>query len=322
MSAVTISISEPPEQELDVLGDTLAAMRFRGTSLYRSEMVAPWGVKTPCQSEMRGHFSGGDPNSRVVMFHVVVEGEVVMGDDDGEEVVVRTGDIVIFAGGHRHEVRQGNPTAPIPVEGMAPTPGATVTFGEGPPTAVMMCGLFILRDTELNPLLDALPDMLVLKHDSRSAALYEMLVTEFATPGAGRNALLDRAAEMLFILAVRDVANVADRAPWFRAIEDPHVGRAIRLIHADPAADWSVEKLASAAGVSRSGLAARFRATLGLSPGKYLTRWRMNLATRLLNDRSLGLAEVAQQVGYTSEFAFSRTFKRHLGMAPSLWRKR
>lgn len=114
--------------------------------------------------------------------------------------------------------------------------------------------------------------MVVLRHDSHSAATFHLLLSVFSAPGPGRDALLDRATEMLFILALRDVAALPDKAPRFRAVEDPHVGRALRSIHEAPAQDWTVAKLAASAGMSRSGLASRFQATLGLSPGRYLTR--------------------------------------------------
>lgn len=316
------SLSEPPDGDIDVLGDALAALRFTGSALYRSEMQAPWAVESPRQSMLKGYFlPDSEVNSRVAMFHAVVEGDIVLELHTGEAIEAGPGDIVIITGGEQHVSRQGQPKNRIRVEGAFPRPGATLRAGDEP-TAVVMCGMFVLRNTTFNPLLDALPETLFLEADSRSAALYGVLLAEFTTPGPGRLALLDRAAEMLFILAVREVATTTESAPWFRALHDPHVGRAIRNIHRDPAADWTVEKLASLAGVSRSGLAARFQDTLGLSPGKYLTRWRMNVAMRLLPDRSLGLSEVAERVGYTSEFAFSRAFKRHIGVAPSSWRKR
>ena len=314
------SLSEPPGGDIDVLGDALAALRFTGSALYRSEMQAPWAVESPSQSVLKSYFLPDDADSRVAMFHAVVEGDIVLEVHTGEAIEAGPGDIVIITGGEQHVSRQGQPEKRLRVEGAFPRPGATVRVGDTP-TAVVMCGMFVLRNTTFNPLLEALPETLFLKADSRSAGLYSLLLAEFTTPGPGRLTLLDRAAEMLFILAVREVATKTESAPWFRAIHDPHVGRAIRNIHRDPAADWTVEKLASLVGVSRSGLAARFQDTLELSPGKYLTRWRMNVATRLLPDRSLGLSEVAERVGYTSEFAFSRAFKRHIGVSPSSWRK-
>lgn len=322
MSSVTMSVSEPAEEELDVVGEALTATRLHGSALYRSEMVAPWAIRSWTQEDLRAQLAPDDPNARVVMFHAVVEGEVEYVDHTDRSVTAGPGEIVLFAGGHQHDSRQGTPDTWLSSGGVAPGPWATLRFGDEPPTAVTLCGILVLRDTELNPLLEALPDMVLLPRDSRSAASFQTLVSIFDAPGPGRGALLDRAAEMLFILAVRDISGFEDRAPWFRAIEDPHVGRAIRAIHRDPAADWSVERLAGASGISRSGLAARFKATMQVSPARYLTRWRMYLATRMLRDRSASISEVAEGVGYASEFAFSRAFKRHLGIAPSEWRKR
>ena len=320
MSTDPENLSENSEDSVDVLGETLAAMRLTGTNLYRAELEAPWAVESPCQADLQAMFANGDDAARVLIFHAVTKGEVTMIADDGERFSASAGDICIFAGGRKHELRQGDPDRRMSIQELTPEPGATVRLGQTI-TAGMMCGCFVLRDTVLNPLLSALPNVMFLGRNSRSAALYEVLTSEFAAPGAGQRALLDRAAEMMFILAVRDVADVMDGTSWFRAVADPHVGRAIGRMHENPEADWTLDKLAAVAGVSRSGLAARFRDTLGMPPGRYLTEWRMNLATRLLHDRALGLSEIAERVGYTSEFAFSRAFKRHIGVAPSVWRK-
>ncbi len=307
----------------DVLDDVLATLQIRGVAVVRSERVAPFTMTSWTQAQLQAHFADGEPDSRVVMLEAVVEGEVILTDHTGADWAAGPGDIVLFAGGQQHRMRQGDAQAPTDI-GSTPSPSPWTVLGAdgASPTAVWVCGIFVLRDTPLNPLVEALPDVLVLDRGSRTAAMYPFLMSGFAGPTPGRNALLDRAAEMLFILAIQEVAMSATCPRWFGAIRDVHVGRAIQAIHQDPGADASIEQLATVAGVSRSGLTARFRATLGLSPGRYRARWRMNLAARLLKDRSLGLAEVAERVGYANEFAFSRAFKRQLGVAPSVWRKR
>ena len=155
------------------------------------------------------------------------------------------------------------------------------------------------------------------------ASTVRQLLTEVDTLRPGSREMLGRMMEMLFFEMLRRYVGRLPQgsAGWLGALTDPLVGRSLPLIHTDPMREWTVEQLASAAGTSRSVLAERFKTVLGQPPMQYLAGWRLQLATHLLRDGSRSIAEVAGEVGYESEAAFNRAFKRHLGMPPGAWRQ-
>ena len=151
----------------------------------------------------------------------------------------------------------------------------------------------------------------------------EYLVAEAATVQPGSQAILARLAELLYVEVLRRYAHhlPVGQTGWLAGLEDPQVGRALRMLHGDPARPWTVEELAQETGVSRSGLALRFSELIGESPMHYLTEWRMHLARQILRENRFAIPQVAAQVGYNSEAAFSRAFKRSAGVPPGVWLK-
>lgn len=149
------------------------------------------------------------------------------------------------------------------------------------------------------------------------------LVNETAKPGPGNRAVLSRLSELLFMELVRwQLSHISDgRSGWLAGLNDKNVGRAISLLHAQPARAWTVDELAQQAGISRAALAKRFVELVGETPMQYLAEWRMHLARRQLRESMLGLSEIAARVGYESEAAFSRAFRRLVGVPPATWRE-
>jgi AraC-like DNA-binding protein len=189
-------------------------------------------------------------------------------------------------------------------------------------------GFFACDVRPFNPLLDALPRFMRIGRGTSSATdgLLEQFIrlasAETHDKRAGAQSILNKLSELLFIEAIRSHMNElhTDKIGWLSALRDPLVSRAIALLHAQPARSWTLDELAAEAGASRSGLASRFTHLMGYPPIQYLTRWRMQLAAKRLNDRGAKIAAVAQEVGYDSEAAFSRAFKKFSGQSPSEWR--
>jgi AraC-like DNA-binding protein len=187
-----------------------------------------------------------------------------------------------------------------------------------------LCGFFRCQGRLYNPLLDALPAVMVIRRDaSRTPWLMAMLERTFDETLENRQggaALVERLTSLLFMEVVQRYLDDNAADGWLAALSDPVVGKALRLMHDKPTHPWNVDELAKQAGVSRSVLADRFVAHVRMSPIRYLTGWRMELAAARLLETGDSLAEIAADVGYESESSFSRAFKRYVGQPPAAWR--
>ena len=199
--------------------------------------------------------------------------------------------------------------------------------GDGDLTTIV-CGFVQSGDLFFNPVFRDLPSLLIERTaqepvTSLLATTVRQLLTEVDALRPGSREMLGRMMEMLFFEMVRRYIGSLPKGSlgWLGALTDPLVSRSLQVLHSDPMRDWTVELIAAAAGTSRSVLAERFKAVLGQPPMQYLASWRLQLATNLLRDGSRSIAEVAGEVGYESEAAFNRAFKRHLGMPPGAWRQ-
>ncbi|HYP86868.1 MAG TPA: AraC family transcriptional regulator, partial [Polyangiaceae bacterium] len=198
--------------------------------------------------------------------------------------------------------------------------------GGGPEKARVICGFLGCDARPFNPLLATLPRVIHLRArpaDDVLRSLVELAVIESAQPRPGGDCALSRLSELLFVEVVRRY--VAQLPPggvgWFAGLRDENVGRALQKLHQRPTHDWSLEGLAKECGLSRSVLAERFAHLVGVPPIQYLAKWRIQLAASLLRSGKSSLAEIADQVGYGSEAALSRAFKRQVGIAPALYRR-
>jgi AraC-like DNA-binding protein len=188
------------------------------------------------------------------------------------------------------------------------------------------CGYLGCDARPFNPVLQALPPMLAARGAEGAgcmAQLLQMAIDETATRRSGSETVLSRVAELMFVEVVRKYIETLpkDAAGWLSGLRDPNVSQALALIHGRPAEAWTLERLALEVGLSRSAFADRFQHFVQDTPMQYLTRWRMQLATHLLNRQGVGLAQVAAEVGYESEAAFNRAFKRCMGVPPGAWRR-
>jgi AraC-like DNA-binding protein len=259
----------------------------------------------------------------------------LVGGTPFEPVELREGDIAVIPHGEPHAVSSapGMRAQPDLEAHRRPRnnndpPFKLRTGADGASDTHLLCGFFACDVRPFNPLLEALPRFLRIGRRTSSAAdglldqFIRLAAVEMRDRRAGAQSVLNKLSELVFIEAIRNHMDRlgAENTGWLAGLRDPLVGRAIALLHAQPARCWTLGELAAEAGASRSGLASRFTQLTGYPPIQYLTRWRMQLAAKRLTERGAKIAAVARDVGYESEAAFSRAFKRFSGQSPSQWR--
>lgn len=325
----------------DPLSDVLRSVRLRGAVFYYVSFDGTWAAETPASPQLADALMPG--SDHVLAYHLVMKGDGWAACEGQAPVRLATGDIVMFPRGHAHVISSApglrapedrsdwryttrNDPKPIAVayhRGVL-RPGSPGPAEEA--SVVVVCG-FVACDTKpFNPLIQALPPQLHLRSGDLgpwTRQLLEQAVAESREHRAGSSAVLERASELVFVDAARRfLDSLAPGATgWLGALRDRHVGQSIALMHERPAHDWSVEELGRAVGLSRSTLHERFLELTGLAPMHYLAQWRMQLGAGLLRETRSKVAAVAQEVGYESEAAFARAFKRVMGQPPAAWRR-
>ncbi len=319
-----------PEGE-DPLSDVFRAVRFTRALYYTVDAAAPWpAIQVPAGPVIAGGL--GPRTQTVLSYHVIVEGGCWTGLDAGEAVRLEKGDVVVYPRGDAYFLAP-DPSAPTTaadagrlVELLRGVGAGTLpaSFSFGPPGADrtrFVCGFLGCDPRPFDPLLRALPPILLLRGTTeRLQRLVDLALAQVG--GAGGASVRERLSESMFIETVR--GHLAGLEPggagWLNGLRDPVVGRALALLHGRPAQPWTLASLAKQTGASRSALADRFARLVGRPPMQYLTGWRMQTAAHLLAQGGAKVAEVAQEVGYESEAAFSRAFKKATGAAPASWR--
>jgi AraC-like DNA-binding protein len=265
----------------------------------------------------------------VMPFHIVTSGPVWFEVPSGERVQASEDDVVVFPKGADHILTDRPGSTPIRVPDLmhevSGNPPTLVHGGNGDAAGVL-CGFFHCRGRLFNPLLDSLPDvLLVTRDDERTpwlAATMRRAFTESMSGRLGSEVLVERLTESLFVEVVQRYLEGGDVGGWLRGLSDQIVGPALAMFHAEPARDWTLDDLANGAGTSRAVLSQRFNEQVGIPPIRYLTAWRMELAGQQLVRSQQSIAEIAADVGYASEAAFNKAFKRHVGEPPASWRRR
>lgn len=308
--------------------DALADLRVSGSVLVHETYAAPWAIRIPPQDVLRSMLGVG-ASTRVMPFHLVLDGAFELTQGRMTPLAVTAREVAICPDGAEHlmssgRVRRATPFAEIMA---AVRPDAQAITATGPRTT-LLCGVFLLANAPLNPLLGSLPPVLKVQtagnRDSPQLVhAADMLALEVARGSRGSFT----ASRLLEVFCAEAIAGYrrgagAERPGWFMGLADQKIGRALEQLHRDPGRPWSVEALASTVTMSPSRFAARFRETTGESVMAYVARWRMNTACRQLHETDDGLAEISQRVGYTDVAAFSRAFKAMVGESPSQWRTR
>ena len=314
---------------MDALSDVLRAVRLTGAVFFDVKASEPWVAETPAGATIvRNIFPGAD---HLMSYHVVTSGSCWACPLDGEPVHLTAGDVVVFPHGDAHAMCSAPGMRDAPDMGRFRPPNngqLPFTLSVGAPQdhpAHLVCGFLGCDAGPFNPLLAALPKVIRVGNQQGGAigAFVQFALAESQHPRIGGECVLGRLSELMFVDVVRSYLETlpADRTGWLAGLRDPFVGRALTALHRDPAHDWTLESLAREVGLSRSALAERFVQFVGQPPMQYLGNWRMQLAASLLMSGTEGVAEIAGRVGYESEAAFSRAFKKNVGTPPSQWRK-
>ena len=315
----------------------LRAVRLTGALFFLVEASDPWVLELPDGAMLAPVTL---PRAQhVISYHVVTRGTCWGGLRAGAPVRLEAGDVLVFPRGDAYfmsmdrDMRGGPDHAEVLAfmrqMGSGQLPFTVVEGGGGRERLHLVCGFLGCDIRPFNPLLATLPSLLHVRGAGSSPAdplgqLIDFAIAESREPRAGGECVRLRLSELLFVEVVRRYLSSlpAEQTGWLAGVRDPAIGRAVALLHERPAHAWTLPRLATDVGLSRTVLADRFTHLVGHPPMQYLTRWRMQLAARLLADGVAKVSAVALEVGYESEAAFSRAFKKVAGVAPATWRRR
>ena len=318
------------DPSIDPLWEVLGAVRMTGGVFLDAQFTAPWCVDASTQIE---DFLPWLPNTRqVVAYHYVISGRMqITTVDGGKPVEVNAGEAVLLSRNDGHIVGSELQPRPIHVKTLLqPSERGglnRVEHGGGDEPTHIFCG-FLGSNQFRNPLFETLPPML--KIDLASAgssewieASWRLAISGLEQGRLGSAAVMSRLSELMFVEAVRNyAATLAEgQKGWLSGMRDPAVGKALAMMHAKPGYAWTAEELANAVAMSRTAFSDRFAALVGAPPARYLTNWRMQLAQEKLRENTQSVAQIAYDVGYEAEEAFTRAFKRQFGVPPATWRK-
>jgi len=301
-----------PFPPADALGEALHHLRMNGAFYCRSELTAPWGLTMPA---MPG----------CLWFHVVTSGRCRLETDGDEARWLQPGDLALVTHGAGHLVRS-DPRAPAPdvldlEREQISDRYEILRHGQGGAPTLLICGAVRFDHPAARNLVDILPSSIYVEAATASEWLQStlrLLAVEARELRPGGEAVITRLGDIVVIQAIRAwiQSDSGARTGWLGALRDAQIGHAISLVHRDPARDWTVASLADELAMSRSAFAARFTALVGEPAMQYVTRWRMHVALNALKDDGATVGELAQRLGYRSEAAFARAFKRVIGMPP------
>jgi AraC-like DNA-binding protein len=322
----------------DPLSDVLRAVRLRGAVFFLVDATPPWVSEAPSGDVLAPLIMPGAQH--LIEYHVVKRGTCYGGLIGAPPIELCAGDVIVFPRGDAHvmssaphmresrDARHGD-IGDLVRLATEPPPFALKVGETGAPQAEVVCGFLGCDARPFNPLITTLPRVLHVKAESSPAdpylsSLIALTLAESSAKRPGGECILARLSELMFVEVVRrHLQTLApDQDGWLAGLRDPIVGRALSMLHARPAFEWTLESLAESAASSRSALAERFKELVGQPPMQYLAQWRMQIAARLLDERNATVAAVAYEVGYGSEAAFSRAFKKLVGVSPSEWRER
>ena len=317
---------------MDAVSDVLRVAHLTGGVFLHAEFFAPWCIAGRLAPEHCAPALG--PASHLIIYHYVIEGSfrIRVEGEDGKELVVGAGEVVLLPRNDLHLI--GSDLSVPPVVGSdiihPPKDGGLYSIhhgGAGERTR-MICGFLGCNSAERNPVLSTLPPLLKLNVEQGGAAewirsTFQYAAEEVSVGRVGSETVLAKLSELLFVEAVRRYAETLPdgQTGWFAGLREPFVARALALLHRDVTRRWTVDDLGREVGLSRSALADRFIRLIGVPPMHYLANWRMEVAAQKLRNTNASLAQVAEIVGYNSEAAFSRAFKKAFGTAPATWRR-
>jgi AraC-like DNA-binding protein len=326
------STGERAQVATDTLSDVLKTVRLTGAAYFDIAAQEPWSVHSPARELIFPRILPGADH--LIAYHAVTAGRCFACLDGGEAVPLEAGEVVLFTSADPHVMsssagmRAEPPTADmIDIADAGVLPFQINLMNGGAVSARLVCGYLACDAKPFNPLLEALPPMIKAGDPRRNdngwlGQFIHFAVAEVTEKRAGSESVLMKLSELMFIDVVRRYIEALppQNAGWLAGLRDPAVGKALALIHSRPSFNWTIEGLARQSGTSRTVMAERFMRFVGVPPMHYLAKWRMQVASEMLN-RNANIATIAAEIGYESEAAFSRAFKKMMGVPPSAWRQ-
>lgn len=316
---------------MDVLSEVLKVVKLQGAVYFNAEFSAPWSIFSPHSCKLSPYLAAGAEH--MIIYHLVTHGRATLRTEDGESISLEPGDVVVSTYGEQHFL--GNGSAANPIDNSDDLANVFKhglklwRFGGGGEVTKFVCGFMACDPRMCQMFLGGLPRFFKvnIRGDASGRWLEDSIrfsVDEIDACRPGGEAVLAKLSEVLFVETLRNYITQLspEETGWLAGARDGHVGKALTLMHREPARPWTIAGLAKAAGVSRSVLAERFRHYLKEPPMTYLTRWRLHLGAQTLTTTSHSVAQVAAEVGYESEAAFNRAFKREFEMPPARFRNR
>jgi AraC-like DNA-binding protein len=314
---------------MDALSEVLRVVRLTSAVFFNARFSAPWCLSSPAATSV---IDAVQPDAeRLVIYHVLTEGRCQVMVEGESAIELQAGDIVVFPQGDAHVMASAVDVAPAPAVSLRTLlrrRPRQLRYGGGGEATRFICGYLVCDPRLCDPILSALPRVfrVSLRDEGDGdwiAASLRYAVAEAASLRAGGEGVLAKLSEVLFVETLRRHVAQLDPAQtgWLAGLRDRVVGRALAALHEQPAQNWTLESLARAAGSSRTVLTERFGHFVGQSPMQYLMRWRLALAASRLRSSALSLTRIAQEVGYETDTAFSRAFRREFGVPPATWRR-
>jgi AraC-like DNA-binding protein len=315
---------------MDVLSEVLKVVKLQGAMFYNGEFSSPWSFRSPPSRTVAPYVAPAA--AHVIIYHLLTEGRASARLVDGERVILNVGDIVIFPHGDAHFLENGPPTKPVDMQNELAricSQGLKLSrMGGGGEVTRFVCGFMACEPRLSQVFLSGLPPVfkVSIRNDASGRWLENSIrfsVNEADASRAGGEAVLAKLSEVLFVETLRAyIAHLpAEQTGWLAGARDSEVGKTLALMHRNPAHPWTIASLAKQAGVSRSVLAERFRYYLNETPMAYLTCWRLQLGAQMLASTSHSVSQIAAEVGYESEAAFNRAFKREFETPPARFRR-
>lgn len=333
---------------MDVLSDVLRVVRLSGGVFFTADFSAPWALDSPNPELLSAVVQTGA--ECMIPLHILIEGECLVESEANPPVKMSAGDAIMFPHGDPHTLRSHRSAKPAPIRAVFSRGSRDelrhVSFGGGGRKSRVLCG-YLSCEQRFDPLISALPNVLRVRASdghrvieaigdggrrhavvlpdpgTRLGTALKSTMNEVRSARPGKVAILGGLTELMFVEILRGYMEQlsSSHRGWLAGLKDPHVGTALKLLHANPEENWTVGRLAREAAASRSAFAQRFTRIVGEGPMHYLARWRMQIARQMLRDGSHSVQEIAARVGYESEAAFSRAFKRAAGSPPAVWRR-
>ena len=315
---------------MDAFSEILSGVKLNGAVFFSAEFSAPWGLSAPASKVVAEQVAPSA--AHLVLYHLLIDGIAFVEMEDGQSVALVPGDVVIFPHGDPHHMSSGKTARPpFPNYGITPKIKARdlspLRAGGGGTVSKFVCGYMTCDPHLSRPILNGLPPVFKVNVRTDSAGHWletsiMHLVDEAVSGRVGSEAMLAKLSEALFVDTLRRYVDALPEQQngWLAGARDPVVGRSLALLHGRVAHPWTIADLADEVGISRSALVERFSRYLSEPPMAYLTRWRLQLAAESLQKTSRGVADIATDIGYQSEAAFSRAFRREFGQPPGRYR--